>query len=496
MRKEYKQMMDQLSPREELVEQVLAQAGAHAEQKQNRRRPMHKKKLILALAAALVVLTGSAMAVGSQLGLLNVFFQGDTSGLEPYVQTEVGSAENEDYRFTVNSAYYDGMTVYATVTVEGLNDQAVEDLKSNRSDAEFHRELWGDALADNMLEKGISGPDTIVCNRGEVTEAAGYEYTGGSMGGKDLPGTETSRSRTVEVGFDRWLGPVDTPLELWVGFMGREYSVKIPLDTVVGSAHLEPDQEFLFNPLTGQRAILTEATLTPTQMYYEIETVGEMRLETGWDVMNGQFVLKMKDGTLITTEQLHGNAGGGKYDWDNGIFAYNVEFNKVRFSDVSEVEAIIFGDTEFPLDGSEPTLADESERFYPFYVPRYDENGPWCTDVEALCRGLGAEYIWDEDTQTATATYRDVTIQMTVGSSQVLVNGKPVELTVSVWDEELQDWIDDVPLPIAREDGMLLAPTYLFYNWSALGDTWDVSISYLHLDGQVNQDPDRLVVLP
>ena len=28
MRKEYKQMMDQLSPREELVEQVLAQAGA------------------------------------------------------------------------------------------------------------------------------------------------------------------------------------------------------------------------------------------------------------------------------------------------------------------------------------------------------------------------------------------------------------------------------------------------------------------------------------
>ena len=119
MRKEYKQMMDQLSPREELVEQVLAQAGAHAEQKQNRRRPMHKKKLILALAAALVVLTGSAMAVGSQLGLLNVFFQGDTSGLEPYVQTDLGSAENEDFRFTVNSAYYDGMTVYATVTWEG-----------------------------------------------------------------------------------------------------------------------------------------------------------------------------------------------------------------------------------------------------------------------------------------------------------------------------------------------------------------------------------------
>ena len=153
MRKEYKQMMDQLSPREELVEQVLAQAGAHAEPRQNRRRPMHKKKLILALAAALVVLTGSAMAVGSQLGLLNVFFQGDTSGLEPYVQTDLGSAENEDFRFIVNSAYYDGMTVYATVTWEGLNDAAVDDIMHSRSDGEFHREMWGDEMAEHLMEK-------------------------------------------------------------------------------------------------------------------------------------------------------------------------------------------------------------------------------------------------------------------------------------------------------------------------------------------------------
>ena len=493
MRKEYKQMMDQLSPREELMEQVLAQAGAPAEPRQKRRRPMHKKKLILALAAALVVLTGSAMAVGSQLGLLNVFFQGDTSGLEPYVQTDLGSAENENFRFTVNSAYYDGMTVYATVTVEGLNEQAVEDLKSNRSDAEFHRELWGDALADNMLETGISGPDTIESNQGEVTEAAGYEYTGGSMGGKDLPGTGTSRSRTVKVNFDQWLGPVDTPLELWVGFMGREYSVKIPLDTVVGSAHLETDQEFLFNPITDQRAILTEVTLTPTQLCYEIETVGEMLLETGWDAMNGRFVLKMKDGSLITSEQLD-ILGDTHYDWENNRISFQEKIRSVEFSDVGEVESIIFGDTVFPLDGSEPVLAEENERLYPFYVPKC-RYGWFYTDVEALCRGLGAEYTWDADTQTATAAYRDVTIQMTVGSSQVLVNGEPMELTGSVWNEELQDGVE-TPLPIRMENGALIAPTYLFSNGSTTGGVWGIGISHLHLDGGMEQDPDRLVVLP
>ena len=485
--------LDQVMDR--VMDQIKAEEPEHPASQTRRRRPMHKKKLLLSLAAALVVLTGSAVAVGNHLGLLDVFFKGDTSGLEPYVQTELGSAENEDFRFTVDSAYYDGMNVYATVTIEGLNEEAVDDLMHSRSDGEFHREMWGDEMAEHLMETGGTGPDTIMCNQREVVETAGV-YNGGSMGANQISSTQTARCLKVDVGFREWMGAMDTPLELWVGFMGREYSVEIPLDTVVGSAHLEPDQEFLFNPLTDQRAILTEVTLTPTQLYYEIQTVGEMKTDTGWDVMDGRFVLKMKDGSLITSSQLHGLPSGGKNGWDDGEFAYGVEFHKVRFSDVSEVEAIIFGDTEFPLDGSEPTLADESERFYPFYVPRYDENGPWCTDVEALCRGLGAEYIWDEDTQTATATYRDVTIQMTVGSSQVLVNGKPVELTGSIWDEELQDWIDDVPLPIARENGMLLAPTYLFYNWSAIGDTWDVSISYLHVDGQVNQDPDRLVVLP
>ena len=64
LHQEYKRMMDQLSPREELVDQVLAQAGGT--DKGKRRRPVHKKKLFLALAAVLVVLTGSAAAVARQ----------------------------------------------------------------------------------------------------------------------------------------------------------------------------------------------------------------------------------------------------------------------------------------------------------------------------------------------------------------------------------------------------------------------------------------------
>ena len=113
------------------------------------------------------------------------------------------------------------------------------------------------------MRSGGTGPDTIISNQEEVTEAAGIDIPAAAWGEKISPSTDTSRSQNGGGHLPAVAGAVDTPLELWVGFMGREYSVKIPLDTVVGSAHLEPDQEFLFNPLTEQRAILTEVTLTP-----------------------------------------------------------------------------------------------------------------------------------------------------------------------------------------------------------------------------------------
>lgn len=266
-------------------------------------------------------------------------------------------------------------------------------------------------LADNMIERRGSGPDTIRTNAWDVVEAARPgERLGGSGGAARF---KPLRIPAVLGVYELCLSAAGSPgyaTKLWANWMGEEYAVEVPLGTVAGSVHLEPNQEFLFNPLNGQRAILTEATLTPTLLYYEIQSVGERKTDTGWDAMDGRFILKMKDGSLITSSQL-GHTGGGSYDWNNNHFIFRVDFTAVKFTDVNEVESVIFGDTEFPLDGSEPTLAKEDERFYPFYVSYYDEDGPWYTDVEALCRGLGAEYIGDEDTQTATATYRDVTFR-------------------------------------------------------------------------------------
>ena len=354
MRKEYKQMMDQLSPREELVEQVLAQAGAHAEPRQKRRRPMHKKKLILALAAVLVVLTGSAMAVGSQLGLLNVFFQGDTSGLEPYVQTEVGSAENEDFRFTVNSAYYDGRTVYAMVTLEGLNDKAVADLQSNQVVANHYIEIWGQDKWETLLERDGNWLEDSAWLEMFISNASSFNSSSSTAREFELPApTDESRSWVLDYNFDQWVGPTEKPLQIWVDFMGEDCVVEIPLDKVVTTVRLEPNYTICMDVPTQELAIVQEIVVTPTQIYYQMQYLTASRAVQLEAITGDWFALRMKDGTILKQNQMD---AWGTVDWSETDRICNsfTTLNSLVYSDVSEVYSIILGDTEFPLDGSQP----------------------------------------------------------------------------------------------------------------------------------------------
>ena len=485
--------LDQVTDR--VMEQITQETPAHGGGK--RRRPMHKKKLLLSLAAALVVLTGSAVAVGSQMGLLDLLFKGDTSGLEPYVQTEVGSAENEDYRFTVNSVYYDGMTAYATVTVEGLNDQAVEDLKSNKVIAECHREDWGQEMVDGLMKSGRTGPDTFRSNANEwIMKVAKPDLNSdnavsmGGIGSGDLPDpSDTSRAWRVSIHFDYWIGEQDGALELWTGFMGRDYAVEIPLDHIAGSIHLTPNTEVLLNPITGQRATITEIGITPTQIYFSGEWDERIVSETyAQKSVEAWCAVRLKDGTIFTSSQM--GRRDGSSSGLNGFASYG-DIETVPTSDISQVASIIIGDMEFPADGSDPIPVDPDlhlspfELTYPMAPPYHERNSPDYTEADQkimeqsrrslisfrlLCENLGAEYTWDEETQTAVASYRDVTIQVPVGSTQITVNGQTVNLTYSHYDENGEETkLPNSTEPSELEDDVLV-------NISSLADAWEVDI--------------------
>ena len=160
-------------------------------------------------------------------------------------------------------------------------------------------------------------------------------------------------------------------------------------------------------------------------------------------------------------------------------------------SDISQVASIIIGDMEFPADGSDPIPVDPDlhlspfELTYPMAPPYHERNSPDHTEADQkimeqsrrslisfrlLCENLGAEYTWDEETQTAVASYRDVTIQVPVGSTQITVNGQTVNLTYSHYDENGEETkLPNSTEPSELEDDVLV-------NISSLADAWEVDI--------------------
>ena len=424
-----------------------------------RKTPMKRSlKSIVLFAAVLALMAGSVLAVAYRSGVLELFFpDGDTSQVEPYVQTTLDTAENEDYRLRVDSCLYDGRNVYAVVTVEALNDQAAEDLMSNKVIAESHREFWGEDMVKSLLESGSTGPETFHCNYGDYynDEESDAPMSAGGMGSKELPNPDDhSRSWQIDIQFGSYMGPLDEPLKFWVDFMGKDCAVEIPLDNMAEPIRLTPNEEVTYNPYTGYKGILKEFILTPTSFSITVEPLEKPDI-TYHTTLAGQgedcFFLRMKDGTVLTAMQLG---------------AVNDQFDTVL--DLSQVQSIIYGYTEFPVDGSPSFPAKLSENLYPFTCTEIilEGNHYFRFPVEELCQKLGADYQWDEDAQTLTAAYRGVTLTMTAGESQYLLNGEAVELLFETRYDKTDPEYEAFPEYIALEDGVLTAPVILLDHWS------------------------------
>ena len=405
MKQEYNRTMEQvrLSPEGEARIQRALTGGETG----NRRPAGRPWRAALAAAAALALMTGTAFAVAYQTGVLEAFFQGDTSQLEPYVQTQVDSAENGDYRLTVDSTLNDGRTLYAVITVEGLNEQAAADLMSNKVIAESHREMWGQDMVDMLMEDGGSGPETFWAYFVDSGESVS------GMGTHELPApSATSRSWRLQINMsDVYREQGTGPIALYLNFIGRDYAVQIPTDVTVEVSTLPVEREVTLSPGSGERAYVDSLELSPISLTYVGEPVS--------DDNTPPLFFRRTDGTVVTPAQLGLSFRRMENPQGYPIVIYQTDTPMP----VEEFASVILGDTEFPLDGSAPFPAEVDEKLYPFEIGllRYpvldvgERN--YVADVADLCQKLGAEYAWDEAAGTATATYRGVTITLTAGST-------------------------------------------------------------------------------
>ena len=469
MKQDYNRAMDQLHLPPQAEQRILTALESRAKQPKKR-----NWRIGAALAAAAVLMTGSAFAVAYRSGVLEAFFHGDTSQVEPYVQTAVDSAENQDYRLTVDSAVCDSQTLYTVITVEGLNNQAVEDLKSNKVIAESHREVWGQEMMDSLMANGSAGPDTFwaaFVDSGVSTSGIQYQ---------SLPApSDTSRSWRVKISLidaDRQIGT--GPILFWLGFMGKEYAVEIPTNTAMETVQLSIDRDVQPEYPGGPTVFVQSLELSPVNLSY----VG-----TYWDAQR-------KDGQILTRTQLGYTflEHATRINLDDMLF--QVQYQTDTPVDLDQVASIILGDMEFPLDGSDPFPVNVPEDLCPFF---YAETLAEETDgipffriqVEELCQKLGADYQWDESTQNADITYCGVTLHLTVGQSQYEVNGTLEGPLSKITQEQL----DQSKHPeyargmILMENGVLTAPFHILNH---------LPLSYHHLADADGIFTGTLMILP
>ena len=101
---------------------------------------------------------------------------------------------------------------------------------------------------------------------------------------------------------------------------------------------------------------------------------------------------------------------------DSGTAFLSADYRLRSVLDLSRLDAVVFNGMAYPLDGGAPEAVEIDPALYPFQIPLMaplSESSGYGVPVRALCEGLGVACIGDNEAQTASMTYRGVTIVLT-----------------------------------------------------------------------------------
>lgn len=408
-----------------------------------------KQKLRFALVAAAIAaaVTGSALAANENWDILSAFFKGDTSPAQRYVDNTAYSVSDENYVFTVEGSVADESALYVIVTVKALNKDArkalFDPLFHNMDTFNFYIPAWDEARQEHK-------------KKGEHISSV-HAY-GGFGGGEIKIQSEDTRKFQLHANL---FGQPDT-VELWLGQMGRKYSLSIPVTpaptrtlelNATGTGYCESDAAPGF--LTIRRV-----QLSPLSVRLENTENGNLTIKP-------RFLFRMADGSLRTQAQMmefrEGWLGSMVYGSDTADYVQIYRFHEVQ--DLDNIASILIFDMEYPLDGSEPFPAEHAPSLDPFTLPLMEN---YLLPVRALTETLGGTCHWDPATGNVTCSYRGVDIVLHLGEDTAIVDGKPVKMASA---PELQN-------------GTLAAGGKPFF------DAWGVDGFVTYTRGEEVPDPD------
>ena len=391
---------------EEVCRGVRAALTAHERERKLYMR--QKLRFAAVLAAVLIALCGTALAVGSNWDVLHAWFEGDTSPADALVDRTVRSVSDRNYTFTVDSSVSDGQTAFLLIRVDALSEAGRAQLFAPDFEGIDTFSIY--PLAEEPETGDLVHPSSSSTGMREMKEVS----------------TETSRTWRVDVSLPKTEKAVAIHARL--GYMDKGLSVEVPLapaeaiEVAIGATGRGYPN--LYNTY-GSSATLERAVVSPFTLALDISWPEDQD-----DPPILPVVFRMTDGTLRSFCQLTDgiSRGGG---WSGGVRRSTFTYNFREVQDLKTLSGIVVWGKEYPLDGGAPRDVEVDEHLLPFMIslmPGLSDDNPNSMSVRELCDGLGASCVWDNAAKTATLTYRDSTVVLTWGSKTALVDGEAVEL--------------------------------------------------------------------
>lgn len=378
-------------------------AALNADLSERKAYMRQKIKLAAVLVAAVVALTGTALAVG-QLDLLHVWFQGSTGPLAENIVPVDGSISNGTY----------------TVRVEGvISDQ--------------YKAIVGISIqaADSEALKALTVGDRLPLYHSLLT-------FGHTANFQRLSQYDTADTLYFSVLVHNINKAQDAPLKLWFRESGPDSPyLSIPVNHPVETLEILPP------PPTGVGwdYAVSRVAISPMSLEVEVDYPKPLHANVIFPLY-----FRMADSTIQTLSQFFApgyinqlSTSSYGVPWDSislideredGSCTYLYSATLPVVLDLLSVEGVITQGMEYSFLNPEKSVPIEIDKtLVPFTVSFAQlDDGSNRIPVEEVCLGLGANFSMDTEGKSATIIYRGITMVLNIGSTTATMDGKSIQL--------------------------------------------------------------------
>lgn len=389
-----------------------------------------KRKFIAVICSIVLSLSSSVSLLAQDsknINILEEYFLGDTNLVKDEVIYPKISKTSNEFKLTLEQVLSDEHNVMVIISLEALTDKAKEILKEN------------DESTNHFFN--IHSSFTPVSNSKAYFS---------SFGCYKIEEYSTENKQYWACDSDGVINPDKDNVLIYLN--KRDYPnlfVEVPLKNNLETEKIKLNAEVVSDK--NEKFVIEQVDISP--LSFKIKMSAENFLE---DIQNLFVFFRMKNGEIKTLNQVSNlsSISKGQYgvseipEEEKIIYGINKDKDSIlnisgRFSeitDIDEFEGIIIGNTEYSIKNTKEKKSVKIDKhLFPFVFKPVVKNNLLVVPLEDFCKIIGAEYIWNEENQSAEIKYSGNVLKTTVGSSILIKNGQEIEIyePTEIYNEKL-----------------------------------------------------------